>query len=98
MHILRKNHKVDGSPFDFSSFVGFVWSDGSLFYFSCFVGFVWSDGSPFDYSLWNPKEPNDKYDQEDCTMRNKYTSGWNDDNCYKSKKIICKIMKGKTIQ
>ena len=59
-----------------------------------FIGFLWSDGSPVDFLSWGQGEPNDKYEQEDCVMKNKYGSGWNDDNCYKTKKVVCKILKG----
>ncbi|CAG2187406.1 CD206 [Mytilus edulis] len=57
-------------------------------------GFEWSDGSPVDFMMWGPNEPNDKYQQEDCGMLNRYSNGWNDDNCYKTKNFVCKIQKG----
>ncbi|XP_052062584.1 macrophage mannose receptor 1-like [Mytilus californianus] len=57
-------------------------------------GFEWSDGSPVDFMMWGTNEPNDKYQQEDCVSINRYGSGWNDDNCYKTESFICKIQKG----
>ena len=43
--------------------------------------FTWSDGSVWDYENWDRGEPNNYFQDEDCTEL--YTQGatWNDDHC-----------------
>ncbi|KAL1772868.1 low affinity immunoglobulin epsilon Fc receptor isoform X1 [Sigmodon hispidus] len=42
--------------------------------------FIWMDGSPVDYSNWNPGEPNNAGQGEDCVMM-RGSGQWNDAFC-----------------
>ncbi|MBZ3881544.1 Low affinity immunoglobulin epsilon Fc receptor, partial [Sciurus carolinensis] len=42
--------------------------------------FIWMDGSPVGYSNWNPGEPNNQDQGEDCVMM-RGSGKWNDASC-----------------
>uniref|UniRef100_A0A8D2E091 Fc epsilon receptor II n=1 Tax=Sciurus vulgaris TaxID=55149 RepID=A0A8D2E091_SCIVU len=42
--------------------------------------FIWMDGSPVGYSNWNPREPNNQDQGEDCVMM-RGSGKWNDASC-----------------
>lgn len=51
--------------------------------------FVWSDGSPVTYSRWNPGEPNNSGNAEDCAEIYTGSNVWNDLNCNSGRYFIC---------
>ena len=62
--------------------------------------FVWSDGTGYSFKNWETGEPNNWFNDtlnldEDCVQfRRRGTWKWNDFECTKKSKFICKV-KGK---
>jgi len=55
--------------------------------------FEWTDGSPWGYTNWNPAEPNNYENSEDCVERSFADGGaWNDIPCEISRYAIYKKM------
>ncbi|XP_072023076.1 neurocan core protein-like [Amphiura filiformis] len=54
--------------------------------------FKWSDGTQNDYNYWNPGEPNNAHDTEDCVavLTNSASMKWNDVSCTLDKRFVCK--------
>ncbi|XP_053408178.1 uncharacterized protein LOC123560994 isoform X2 [Mercenaria mercenaria] len=59
--------------------------------------FIWDDGSPNDFDVWNTNEPNNANNGEDCAEILTVNKLWNDANCFKAKRYICKIPRGKAV-
>ncbi|KAK7482491.1 hypothetical protein BaRGS_00026308, partial [Batillaria attramentaria] len=53
-------------------------------------GWSWTDGAPFAYINWNPGEPNDMHNNEDCAAMSTQRSRWNDFHCDLQMGFICK--------
>ncbi|KAF0312172.1 Lectin BRA-3 [Amphibalanus amphitrite] len=53
--------------------------------------FVWSNGEPLDFTFWYCGEPNDLYGSEDCVDLGKPQTHWNDNDCNKRYKFVCRM-------
>jgi len=51
--------------------------------------FEWNDHSPFDYTNWEPGEPNNAGNGEDCVEYYPWDKMWNDDDCNKEFPFVC---------
>ncbi|XP_072020401.1 macrophage mannose receptor 1-like [Amphiura filiformis] len=59
-------------------------------------GFTWTDTTPVEYTNWEPGEPNDYEDVEDCVESFMNPGrGWNDQECSDARHWICRIEKNK---
>ena len=58
------------------------------------TGYQWSDGLPTTFTNWNPGQPDNYNNVEDCAEI-RSNSLWNDANCYNGRRgWMCKISKG----
>ncbi|XP_064594480.1 macrophage mannose receptor 1-like isoform X2 [Liolophura sinensis] len=55
-------------------------------------GWSWQDKSPFTYINWEPGEPNNDEDSEDCVSIYTRRGTWSDNNCNLKNGFICKKM------
>ncbi|KAJ8031428.1 Alpha-N-acetylgalactosamine-specific lectin [Holothuria leucospilota] len=57
--------------------------------------YIWVDGTPFQYSNWNPNQPGQLRESQDCgqmwRLRNSDLGKWNDFTCHEQLAFLCEF-------